>query len=176
LPKIRGRIVKQWQIVLAGLAALALTGARRRMAEQQAGVPASRRGFLEDQRGEWCDDSRGARGKPGQHDSSGGDKPDPNAGDASSGERISPERGRLADHPGEIPKQGWRDVLLRVKSQIGEDNVSLTAAGVAYGWLLAIFPLLGSLISIYGLVADPAEVQRQVEPKSFRRCMISSPS
>lgn len=155
--------MKQWQIVLAGLAALALTGARRQMVEQHAGVPRGHRGFVEDQRGQWRDDSRGARGGSGQHDSSGGDKPDPNAGDASPGERISPERGRLADTPGEIPKQGWRDVLLRVKSQIGEDNVSLTAAGVAYGWLLAIFPLLGSLISIYGLVADPAEVQRQVE-------------
>jgi membrane protein len=54
-------------------------------------------------------------------------------------------------------------VLLRVKQQIGEDNISLTAAGVAYGWLLAIFPLLGSLIAIYGLIADPAAVQQQVE-------------
>lgn len=54
-------------------------------------------------------------------------------------------------------------MLLRVKQQISEDNVSLTASGVAYGWLLAIFPLFGSLIAIYGLIADPIDVQHQVE-------------
>lgn len=76
---------------------------------------------------------------------------------------LKPERGHTADKPGDIPKPGWRDVLLRVKKSLGEDNVSLTAAGVAFFSLLALFPLFASLIAIYGIVADPAEVQRQVE-------------
>ncbi len=105
----------------------------------------------------------GDRGRGRDNDSAGGDAPDPTAGDAPPGAGLQPGRGRLADSPKEIPKRGWRDVLLRVKQQIGEDNVSLTAAGVAYGWLLAIFPLLGSVTAIYGLLADPGEVQRQVE-------------
>lgn len=38
----------------------------------------------------------------------------------------------------------------------------LIAAGVAFYGLLSIFPALTALISIYGLVADPAQVQQQI--------------
>jgi membrane protein len=71
-------------------------------------------------------------------------------------------RGREAARPGEIPARGWRDVLLRVREEIGEDRVGLVAAGVAYYGLLAVFPALAALVSVYGLVADPAEVSAQV--------------
>jgi membrane protein len=158
---IRGAIVKQWQILMAGLAVVALSGAaRRRMEDSEVPAGGNRRvARLPREEG----DGPGSRGRPRGRDNEGGDAPDPKAGDAPPGAGLEPGRGRLADSPKEIPKRGWRDVLLRVKKQIGEDNVSLTAAGVAYGWLLAIFPLLGSFTSIYGLLADPADVQRQVE-------------
>jgi membrane protein len=140
---------QQWQFLLAALAiTLAHGTSRSRVSEQPHAIGSAR------------PDSRRGR-------ASGEGKPlgkrNENAGDAPAYEILQPGRGRLADSPSEIPKRGWRDVLLRVKQQIGEDNISLTAAGVAYGWLLAIFPLLGSLIAIYGLIADPAAVQQQVE-------------
>lgn len=73
------------------------------------------------------------------------------------------DRGRSASRPGEMPRSGWRDVALRVKDEIKEDRVGLTAAGVAFYGMLALFPALTALISVYGLVADPQQVQSQIE-------------
>lgn len=86
------------------------------------------------------------------------------SGDAKRGtdEKAQQEgRGRAADSPGEIPARGLRDVFWRVVSQISEDRISLVAAGVTFYVLLSIFPALGSLVSIYGLVSDPAAIAEQ---------------
>jgi membrane protein len=72
-----------------------------------------------------------------------------------------PDRGRDAERPWEIPPRGWKDVLMRVKDQVERDNVSIVAAGVAFWALFGIFPLIIALVSLYGLIADPIEVQRQ---------------
>jgi len=72
-------------------------------------------------------------------------------------------RGRSADRPTDIPKLGWKDILWRTWEEQGKDNISMVAAGVAYYALLAIFPAVAALVSIYGLVADPAGVERQVD-------------
>lgn len=71
-------------------------------------------------------------------------------------------RGRQAEKPREIPRAGWIDILLRTKREASRDYMSLIAAGVAFYGLLAIFPALAALISIYGLVADPAEIKQQM--------------
>ncbi|GLR82862.1 YihY/virulence factor BrkB family protein (plasmid) [Azospirillum oryzae] len=71
-------------------------------------------------------------------------------------------RGRSADSPSDIPKKGWKDILLRVWDEQSKDNVSMLAAGVAYYALLAIFPAVAALVSIYGLVADPAMIENQL--------------
>jgi len=73
------------------------------------------------------------------------------------------DRGRSASRPGEIPPRGWRDIALRVWRGLGEDNVSIVAAGVAFYGLLALFPAIGALVSIYGLAADPATLERQLD-------------
>ena len=75
-------------------------------------------------------------------------------------------RGRTARSPGELPRTGWRDVLWRVKEETDKDNISMIAAGVAFYLMLAIFPILAATVSIYGLVADPADVQRNFEAVS----------
>ena len=67
-------------------------------------------------------------------------------------------RGRSAETPSEIPAVGWKDILLRVYRGISEDRILLVAAGVTFYALLAIFPGIAALISIYGLFADPASV------------------
>jgi membrane protein len=72
------------------------------------------------------------------------------------------DRGRDADGPGDVPASGWKDVALRVKGEVKEDQVPLLSAGVAFYLLLALFPALAALVSLYGLFADPAEVSRQV--------------
>ncbi len=63
-------------------------------------------------------------------------------------------RGRTAEVPESIPARGLRDVWLRVYEEVSSDRVMLIAAGVAFHLLLAIFPALTALVSLYGLVAD----------------------
>jgi membrane protein len=73
----------------------------------------------------------------------------------------SSDRGRSADRPSALPASGWRDILWRVWAQVGEDNVSIVAAGVAFYSMLAIFPAITAFVSLFGLVADPNQVQEQ---------------
>lgn len=78
--------------------------------------------------------------------------------------RVEPgNRGREAGRPGEIPARGWKDVVVRLKAQLKEDDVPLLAAGVAFFALLALVPTLVAVVSLYGLVADPSDVQRTVD-------------
>ena len=70
--------------------------------------------------------------------------------------------GREAERPSEIPPRGWFAVLKRVKAEVKDDNVSLLAAGVAFYAMLAIFPAIIAVVTVYGMVADPAQVKSQV--------------
>jgi membrane protein len=72
-------------------------------------------------------------------------------------------RGRNAERREDIPAPGWKDVLRRVWQSIGDDHISLVAAGTAFFGLLAIFPAMTALVSLYGLVADPATIRDHVE-------------
>lgn len=71
-------------------------------------------------------------------------------------------RGRDAEAPQRIPKKGWVEVLKRTKAEAKSDNLPLLAAGVAFYALLSLVPALAAMVSIYGLVADPADIDRQV--------------
>jgi membrane protein len=51
-----------------------------------------------------------------------------------------------------------KNVFLRVS----EDNLTLTAAGVAFYAMIAIFPAMAAFVSIYGLFADPSAIPQQV--------------
>lgn len=68
-------------------------------------------------------------------------------------------RGRNANSPKELGKKGWKDVLKRIWEQIGTDHITIVAAGVTFYGFLAVFPALAALVSLYGLVAEPATVQ-----------------
>ena len=87
---------------------------------------------------------------------------------AGAGTRRS-ERGFAADHsplaetPSEIPARGWKDMLPRVYARITECRVIAVAAGVSFYALLAIFPAIAALISIYGLFADPATMASHLD-------------
>ncbi|MEO2107402.1 MAG: YihY/virulence factor BrkB family protein [Actinomycetota bacterium] len=70
--------------------------------------------------------------------------------------------GATADDPTDIPSQGWRQILRRTKDEIKDDRVTLMAAGMAFYAMLALFPALAAAITIWGLVADPAQVQRTI--------------
>ena len=72
-------------------------------------------------------------------------------------------RGRSAETPSEIPAPEWKDILWRVYRGISENRILLVAAGVTFYALLAIFPGIAALISIYGLFADPASVANHLD-------------
>lgn len=74
--------------------------------------------------------------------------------------------GRRADRPPDIPKAGWRDILKRVQREQSKDNVSMVAAGVAFYMLFAVVPGLAAAVSIYALLADPAQLQSQIQSLS----------
>ncbi len=72
------------------------------------------------------------------------------------------ERGRGADAPTEIPPAGWLDILKRTMGQLKSDNVPVVAAGVGFYVFLAMVPAIVAVVSVYGLVADPVDVERQL--------------
>jgi membrane protein len=84
------------------------------------------------------------------------------------GRQALPEQGRggLASTPSEISASGWKDILLRVWRNIGEDRIMLVAAGVTFYSLLAIFPAIAALVALYGLFADPSTIARNVDSLS----------
>ena len=71
-----------------------------------------------------------------------------------------PERqpGADAQTPSEIPAKGWWQIGKRVAGRFSDDRVMAEAAGVTFYTLLAIFPAIASLISIYGLIANPSTI------------------
>jgi membrane protein len=72
-------------------------------------------------------------------------------------------RGREATLPQHIPAAGWKDVVARSWDEISENNIFLVAGGVTYAILLALFPGLTALVSLYGLLFDPGQIEQQVD-------------
>ena len=71
--------------------------------------------------------------------------------------------GRGADSPGEIPKRGWWAILKRTYQVMGDKDLGLMCAGVAFYGFLSIFPIVAAVVLIYGLVASPQTLQSQLE-------------
>ena len=66
--------------------------------------------------------------------------------------------GRAATRPGDFSGGDWKSVLWRTWLGIGEDNLSIIAAGVAFFGVFSVFPALAALVALYGLVADPSRI------------------
>jgi membrane protein len=58
------------------------------------------------------------------------------------------------------------DILRQTWKDIGKKDLSLVAAGVTYYLLVALFPALAALISVYGLVENPAGMTKDVQSLS----------
>lgn len=63
----------------------------------------------------------------------------------------------------QAPAESWKDVLWRLYSEVTGDRILLVAAGITFYGLLALFPALTALVSIYGLFADPAAVTERLQ-------------
>jgi membrane protein len=71
--------------------------------------------------------------------------------------------GSGVDRAQDISTGGWWNAFLRLKEKIAEDRLTIIAAGVAFYALLAVFPALATLVSIFGLAFDPQAVTQQLE-------------
>ena len=69
-----------------------------------------------------------------------------------------PGRGRQSTAPWQIPWTGWKDILWRTYQQINEDRLLAVAAGAVFYGLLALFPAITALVSIYGLFAKASDI------------------
>jgi membrane protein len=72
---------------------------------------------------------------------------------------AEPARGREALFPNHIPWQGWKDILIRSYLGFSQHRLLALAAGVAFYDLLAIFPAVTALVSVYGLFADSNQAE-----------------
>jgi membrane protein len=75
------------------------------------------------------------------------------------------ERVRVERSPGvEFTRRPrlWQ-VLSATWRRASDHNITIVAAGVAFYAFLSIFPAIAASVSIYGLVSDPADVQKQLE-------------
>jgi membrane protein len=100
-------------------------------------------------------------GGPGSDARKLGTEDGPASHEGAAAERVAdaePERGRQADTPSEIPAKGWKDIALRLYREFGNDRILLVAAGVTFYAILALFPAVAALVSIYGAVADPSTI------------------
>src|SRR5918912_977536 len=71
---------------------------------------------------------------------------------------MSEGDGRTPDTPTELPKESWWAVLKRTVKEFRDDNVTDWAAALTYYGVLSLFPAIIALVSIVGLVMDPATV------------------
>src|SRR4051794_37974474 len=79
-------------------------------------------------------------------------------------EQVLPGVG--AEKPTQIPLRGWKQIVKRAWAENKADNMPIIAGGVAFFAFLAIFPALIAAITLYGLVASPETVAKQVEDLS----------
>jgi len=79
------------------------------------------------------------------------------------------EQTQKADEPDGAPapasrwRRAWR-FARRVQKDMSDDNLTLVAAGVAFYWMLALFPAIIAMVTVYALVADAQQARDQLEP------------
>lgn len=58
----------------------------------------------------------------------------------------------------------WLGIARELQRRLREDHVPILAAGLAFYGMLAIFPGLLALVTVYALFLDPASLQAQIAP------------
>jgi membrane protein len=67
-----------------------------------------------------------------------------------------------AKSPSQLSWRDWKEIAKRIKNELSEDQISILAAGIAFYFFLALFPALLSVVSIYGLLASPADLEQHL--------------
>jgi membrane protein len=62
-----------------------------------------------------------------------------------------------------MPVAAWKDIAARTWQRTWDDNVGLVAAGVAFYGFFALVSIIGIVVLIYGLVAEPRTVVEHMQ-------------
>ena len=81
-------------------------------------------------------------------------------------EAAKPSGGREEAKAADQARTGWWSIIKRVGKEISDNQLMTQAAAITFYALLSIFPALAAMVSIYGLVADPATIVDQVNALS----------
>ena len=81
---------------------------------------------------------------------------------AAPGQAARDTAGRGAETPTDIPPRGWWAIAKEVGSRFSRHRIMEEAASVTFYTLLAIFPAIASVLTLYALFADPSTVERQL--------------
>jgi len=68
----------------------------------------------------------------------------------------------ILKNPTKISLRDWGRILVRVFVKMNRYSLPVVSGGIAYFLLLSLFPAVGSIISIYGLFADPAVISDHI--------------
>lgn len=74
--------------------------------------------------------------------------------------------GHGANAPHELPAAGWWAILKRTAIRTAKNRLMAESAAVTFYTLLAIFPALTAIVSLYGIFADPAAITRLLDAVS----------
>lgn len=58
----------------------------------------------------------------------------------------------------DLSKTDWMEIAKSTFNQVSSDRVTAVAGGITFFGLLSLFPALTALVSLYGLIADPATI------------------
>ncbi|MEZ5763715.1 MAG: YihY/virulence factor BrkB family protein [Xanthobacteraceae bacterium] len=73
----------------------------------------------------------------------------------------------MAEDEGKVHRpKSWKDILARTYQSFQDDRVLAVAAGVTFYGLLAIFPAVGAIVSVYGLFADSSSIASNISALS----------
>ncbi|MDO5632936.1 MAG: YihY/virulence factor BrkB family protein [Paracoccus sp. (in: a-proteobacteria)] len=78
-------------------------------------------------------------------------------------EVVAPPRPDAPQTPWQLTRGDWWQVAKRSFAQISEDRVMSVAGGVTFFGLLALFPAITALVSLFGLFADPVKIEQNLD-------------
>lgn len=69
---------------------------------------------------------------------------------------------RAAKSPFALKRRQWKHVLLHTMKTMGEKDMSLRCAGVAFFGFLSIFPAIGIVVSLVGILGDYGAMRAEI--------------
>lgn len=72
-----------------------------------------------------------------------------------------------ASTPVDLSWRAWKRSIVEAQKAIGDKNIAIMSAGIAYFGVLAFFPLVAAMVALGGMLVEPGSVQEAA--KEFRQ-------